>query len=391
MLQGIRVLDFSRVLSGPFCTRILSDLGAEIIKVESLSGDPMRGSWPAKGEFSSFFTQFNAGKKSISINLKDPQGIELVKTLAAKCDVLIENYRPGLMREIGLGYDTMQELKPDLIYCSISGFGQTGSESSRLAYTDIVQAFSGLDYAAGNMYGSNGNPPGFPVSLGDTYASLNSAIAILAALFNRQLTGQGQYIDISMLDCLVSANDSFLQKFIFTGGEDDIPTLVFRPPFKMKDGHLAASVALNFEKTTQAIGRQELIEDDLFKTPEARREHFEIYIEIVKEWALTKTVNEAIAVFDQFDIPYSKVNSTADIINNPVLRDRDMLVDVDLPAAGRVSVINTPFKFSGQARLPQGPPPRLGEHNGPVLSELLDMTEDEIMELSQAGIISKTL
>jgi len=366
---------------------MLADMGAEVIKVESKGGDPMRTAFAHKGGFSAYFTQFNLGKQSLSLNLHQKEGVELIKQLVTKCDVVLENFRPGRMAEIGLGYESLKEINPNIIYCSISGFGQTGAESKRPAYTDIVQAFSGLDYAAGEMYGSSGSPPGFPFSLGDTYASLNATIAILTALYHRAMTGEGQYIDISMLDCIMAANDSTIQKFIFSDGEDDIPTLVFRPPFKMKDGYMAASVALNFEKTVKAMGRTDLLEDENFKNPRNLREFFDVYIQIVYDWAETKTVAEASAIFEEFDIPYAKVQTTEEIVNSPVVKRRGMLVDIELPNAGKVPVVNTPFRFSNQKTGPQGPPPGLGESNEKILKTMLGLSEQEIEKLREKEII----
>ena len=387
MLQTIKVLDFSRVLSGPYCSRMFADLGAEVVKIESRSGEFIRKAFPHKGEYSSYFTQFNLGKQSLSIDLRKSEGVELIKKLAAEGDVILENFRPGRMAEMGLGYDILSEINPGIIFCSISGFGQTGEESKRPAYTDIIQAFSGLDYAAGEMMGGTGAPPGFPFSLGDTYASLNATIAILTALYHRQLTGEGQFIDISMLDCILAANDSTIQKHIFTDGEDDIPNFVFRPPFKMKDGYMAASVALNFEKTVKAIGRPELLEDESFRKPADLREFFDVYIQIVGEWAETKTVAEASAIFDEYDIPYGKVQTTDQIVNSPVVKRRNMLVDIDLPQVGKVPVVNTPFKFSKRHTGPQGPPPKLGADTNTVLKSWLDLKENEIEELRQREIV----
>ena len=366
---------------------MLADLGAEIIKVESKRGDPMRTAFAHKGGFSAYFTQFNLGKKSISVNLHQEEGVALIRKLVAKCDVVLENFRPGRMAEIGLDYTALKEINPRLIFCSISGFGQTGEESKRPAYTDIVQAFSGLDYAAGEMYGSTGSPPGFPFSLGDTYASLNATIAIVTALYHREVTGEGQFIDISMLDCIMAANDSTIQKFIFSDGKDDIPTLVFRPPFKMKDGYMAASVALNFKKTVKAMGREDLLEDENFKNPANRHKFFDVYIQIVFEWAETKTVAEASAIFDEHDIPYAKVQTTEEIVNNPVVKRRNMLVNVELEDAVTVPVVNTPFRFSGVKTGPQGPPPQLGESNEKILKDLAGLSEDEIEELKQQGVV----
>jgi len=387
MLQKVKVLDFSRVLSGPYCSRMLADLGAEVIKVESKSGEFIRKAFPHKGEYSSYFTQFNLGKQGLSLDLRKQEGVDLIKKLVSKCDVVLENFRPGRMAEMGLGYDILSEINPQIIFCSISGFGQTGEESKRPAYTDIIQAFSGLDYAAGEMFGGTGAPPGFPFSLGDTYASLNAAIAILTALYHRQSTGEGQYIDISMLDCIMAANDSTIQKHIFTDGKDDIPNFIFRPPFKMKDGYMAASVALNFEKTVQAIGRPELLEDESFRKPANLREFFDVYIQIVGEWAATQTVAEASAIFDEYDIPYGKVQTTDEIVNSPVVERRNMLVDIDLPDVGKVPVVNTPFKFSKQKTGPQGPPPKVGEHTDKTLKAWLNLTDKEIEELRQREIV----
>ena len=387
MLEKIRVLDFSRVLSGPFCTRMLSDLGAEVIKVESLNGDPTRIYPPFKGRFGYYFTQFNAGKKSVCIDLGHEKGVDLIKQLTAKVDVVIENFRPGTLAEMGLAYHALREINPGIIFCSISGFGQDGPETKRLAYTDIIQAYGGMDDAAANMLGGEGEPPGFPLSFADTYASFNATIAILAALYHRALTGEGKVIDISMLDCVLAANDTTIQKYFFSDNKMDSPGWAFRPPLKMKDGHMAVSIALTFERVVEAIGRPELLHDELFETIEARLEHFDIYYEVVKEWAMETTIEEATKIFDQHDVPYGKVNTVEEIVNSPVVHHRNMLVPVDLPGAGKVPVVNTPFKFDRQSSIPQGPPPFLGQHNKAVLGGLLGLTNSELHTLSKEGII----
>ena len=230
MLANVRVLDLSRVLSGPFCTRMLCDLGAEIIKIETGAGDATRLFPPFKAGHAHYFTQFNAGKKSLALNLRHPKGLDLFKKLVLRSDVVLENFRPGTMTKMGLGYPVLKEINPRIIFCSISGFGQDGPEAKRLAYTDNVQASCGLDAMAAKMIGPNADPPGFPYSFGDTYASLNAAVAILTALYYRGLSGEGQAIDISMFDCLVAANDSTLQKYIFSDGQDDEIGAAFRPP-----------------------------------------------------------------------------------------------------------------------------------------------------------------
>jgi crotonobetainyl-CoA:carnitine CoA-transferase CaiB-like acyl-CoA transferase len=370
---------------------MLADMGAEILKVESITGEPVRKYPPFKGKYSSYFTQWNAGKKSICVDLKQERGVELIKKLVAKCDVVLENFRVGTLEKMGLGYPVLKGINPKIILCSISGFGQTGPETRRLAYTDIVQAYSGLDYIAAKMQGPDASPPGFPVSFADTYASLNACIAILAALYHREHSGEGQAIDISMLDCLLAANDSTLQQYIFSEGAWDKPLGVWRAPLRMKDGYMAAALLLQFERTTRAIGRPELLEDERFNNTVAQVANFDQFLEIVSEWAREITIEEGSAIFDRYEIPYAKVNSTQEILGSDVVRERKMLVDLELPGVGEVPVLNTPFKFSRQPTGPQGPPPDLGEHNRYALMELLELSEKELETLEEERIIGGEL
>lgn len=388
MLHDVRVLDLSRVISGPFCSRMLGDLGAEIIKVESPNGDQLRASIPRKGDFSSSFTQFNAGKKSVCIDYRTERGVELIKQLAARCDVFLENFRAGLLDSIGLGYADINAINPSIVYCSISGFGQDGPDAGRTAYTDIIQALSGLDYAAQTMIeNETGAPPGFPASLADTSASLNATIAILAALYSRATSGEGQFIDVSMLDSLVASNDTTLQRTLFSNGQMDSPSNLFRAPFKMKDGFVSASVGLNFDKVVLAMGRPELIVDDRFKTVDLQRTNMMEYIGIVREWAQHQTVAQASAIFDEYDIPYGKVNSSQEVIDSEITRYRQMKVDVTLADGDSLPVINTPFNFSSGKSRPQGPPPYLGEHTDAVMRDLVGLTDDDRQALFDEGIL----
>ncbi len=391
MLDNLRIVDLTRVLSGPFCTRMLSDLGAEVIKVETGSGDHTRLNPPFKGRYSGYFSNYNVGKKSMGINLRHPKGLELIKKLIAKSDVVTENFRPGVMAKMGLGYPVLKKIKPSIILCSISGFGQTGSEVHRLAFTDNIQAYSGMDYIAGKMIGPDADPPGFPYSFGDTYASLNAAVAILAALRHRDQTGEGQWIDISMLDCMFVANDSTMPRYLFSDGKLDTVSVAFRPPIRFKDGHMAAALSWHFERVAQAIGRPELLEDVRFKTQEERNkwENFGQFFKIVREWAKDKTLAEAGRIFERYEVSYGKVNTIREMAESPVVKEREMLVDIDLPGYGPAQVLNTPFKFSGNPVYPQGPPPRLGEHNRAILSEVLEMGPEEIDALIREGILTQ--
>jgi crotonobetainyl-CoA:carnitine CoA-transferase CaiB-like acyl-CoA transferase len=252
-----------------------------------------------------------------------------------------------------------------------------------------VQAYSGLDYIAGKMKGDVADPPGFPVSFADTYASLNACISILAALYHRELTGQGQSIDISMLDCLLASNDSTLQQHIFSDGVWDKPIGIWRPPLRMKDGHMGVALLLKFENTVKAIGRPELLEDERFNTMAAQVIHIDAFLQIIGEWAKEVTVAEAAAIFEEYDIPYAKVNSNREILNSQVVKDRRMLVDVDLPGVGQVPVVNTPFKFSAVSTGPAGAPPSLGQDNHTVLKDLAGFTDADIEDMERSGIIKK--
>jgi len=390
MLKGVKVLDLSRVIAGPYCSRILSDLGAEVIKVESPGGDAFRSAVPQKQGFSSLFTQYNVGKKSVCIDLRKDEGVQLLHRLAAECDVFLENFRAGLAASIGAGYEDIKAVNPSIIYCSISGFGQDSPDAGKPAYTDIIQAMSGLDHAASQMFGNDsGTPPGFPASLADTYTSQQAAIAILASLFRRQQSIEGEFIDISMLDCMISANDSTLQRHLFSDGELQGPSPIFRPPLRLKDGFLSASIGLNFEKTVKAIGLDELMKDDLFRTQELRRENMVHYIDIVSAWAADKTVAEVVALFDAHDIPYGEVRSPKEVIEARSTSDRDLIVDVELNNGTDIPVLNTPFNFASGKTRPTGPPPALGEHSEQVLSSLLNLSSLEIEELVANKIIFK--
>ncbi|NIB45029.1 CoA transferase [Pseudomaricurvus alkylphenolicus] len=387
MLHKIKVLDFSRVLSGPFCSRMLSDLGAEVVKVESVSGDQTRSGYTFRGEFSCYFTQFNTGKRCISVDYRTEEGIELLKKLAAECDVILENFRPGTMAEMDLSYETIREINPDVIYCSISGFGQTGEYANRPAFADIVHALSGLDYAFGNMDGADGNVPGMPISYADTNTSLNATIAILAALFNRQITGEGQFIDIAMMDCMIACNDTTLQRHVFTGGEKPESDTPGQPPLKMKDGYMAASLLIPFRRVIEAIGRPDLAQDERFSNLTRLTENYPAYRQYVRDWAADITIDKACEIFEEYDVPFGRIQSTAEVMSSPVVRDRNMVVNIDSPEAGEIPVLNTPFRFSGMETGPKNPPSRKGGDNRAVLQDWLGLTDGQVNELAQQKTI----
>jgi crotonobetainyl-CoA:carnitine CoA-transferase CaiB-like acyl-CoA transferase len=362
-----------------------------VIKIESPNGEVIRRHPPFyHGGFSAVFTQYNVGKKSICVDMRNPEGIELIKKLISVSDVVVENFRPGLMDEMGLGYETLKKINEKIIFCSISGFGQSGSEKNRTAYADIVHAYSGMDYMAMKVSGEESEPPGLPYSFADTYAALNAAIAIIGALYYRQITGEGQAIDISLLDCVLAANDHTLQGFLFSDGAFDKPPMV-KPPVRMKDGYMAMTPMVSFKRIVKAMGRPELAEDVRFKEDKVRIEKYaDESMKIIKDWAATVTVEEASALLTLHGAPYSKVNSLSDIVSSPVVRERDMFTEVEMdPSLPPAPVLNTPQKFSVCCTGPKGRPPYLGEHNQEILSDILKLSNEEIESCIQNGIISE--
>lgn len=390
VLSNVKVVDFGRFIAAPFCSRILSDFGADVIKIEGLNGETIRRHPPFyHGGFSAVFTQYNAGKKSVCVDMRNTEGIELIKKLVAVSDVVVENFRPGLMDEMGLGYEVLKQLNEKIILCSISGFGQKGSERDRPAYADIVHAYSGMDYMAMKVSGPGSKPPGLPYSFADTYAGLNAAIAIMGALYYRQITGEGQAIDISLLDCVLAANDHTLQGFIFSNGATDKPPMV-KPPIRMKDGFMAMTPMVSFKGIVKAMGRPELAEDVRFKEDKVRIENYaDESMKVIEDWASTVTVEEASALLSSHGVPHSKVNSISEVLSSPIVREREIFTEVEMdPSLPPAPVLNTPLKLSACSTGPKGRPPYLGEHNQEVLSDILELSSKEIKELVQKGIIS---
>jgi CoA:oxalate CoA-transferase len=393
IMSGIRVLDFGRVICAPMCARNFADMGAEVIKVETGGGDFVRTHPPfyKGGSFGALFTQYNAGKKALYLNLQKPEGIELAKKLIAVSDVVIENFRPGVFDEMGLGYEELKKLNKGIIMCSISGFGQHSSERNRIAYADIIHAYSGMEYMEMRIMEEGSDPPGFAYSYADTYSGLNATISILAALYHRQSTGEGQYIDLALLDCTIAANDSTLQGFIFSEGAIDKSNMP-KLPFHMKDGHMTFSAILAWTRLAPAMGRPELAQDPRFVTDDVRMQpqNAAEVMRITKEWAKGVTMAEASVLFEKHGVPHSKVNTLADVLNAPVVHERQILVDVEVePGQPPVKVMNSAIRFSDFPMAPKGRPPYLGEHNSEILKEILGMKDEEIEKLSQEKVIRR--
>jgi len=392
-LAGIRVLDLSRVLSGPFCTMMLADQEAEVIKVENpVRGDDARHIGPPlrNGE-SAFFISINRNKKSITLNLKHPEGVKILKQLVRKSDVLVENFRPGVAERLGVDYPVLREVNPRLVYCSISGFGQTGPYRNRPAYNFTVQALSGAMTISGNP-GDDPSPVG--ISLGDIPAGMFAAYAITAALYARETTGLGQYIDISMFDSLVAIMENPIVRYGMTG-ECPQPIGRYNPsitPFGVFNAAdapivIAAGNDKLWQKLCGVLNRSDLLKDPRFTTNPLRTKNAGALYAILTDILQKRSAREWLDLLVGQGIPAAPVNTVAGVFEDPQVEARGMLVHVKQPHAGDVTVAGSPVRFSSYQNRRYLPAPQLGEHTQAVLGEILEIDSEGVRWLEEAGVI----
>ncbi len=393
-LEGIRVLDLTQVLFGPFATMLLSDMGAEVIKIERPEvGDIARGNGPVVRGVSTYFLSLNRGKKSLTLNLATEKGVELFLKLVQSADLLVENFTPGTMEKLGLGYERVREHNPRIIYVAGSGFGQYGPYAGKPAFDIIIQAMGGIM----SITGEEGGPPVRPgASYGDIAAGLFLCVAALAALQERQSSGEGQLVDISMLDCQVTVQENAFVRYLNTG---EVPhALGTRHPviapfqaFQTKDGYVA--VALRGGTKDQwplfcaIIDRLDIMDDPRFRNGWLRIQNYEVLEPILREAMKTRTTREWVSELEKVEIPCGPVNTIPQVADDPQIAARDMIIDVNHPAAGGFKVVNTPFRFSRTPSRVERASPELGEHTQDVLSQLLGINETEIAELKKSGVI----
>lgn len=392
MLDGVRVLDLSRVMSGPFCTAMMADLGAEVIKIEMPgSGDDSRHFGPFVGDESAYFMLLNRGKKSVTLDLKSDRGRDLLKALVAECDVVIENFRPGVAERLGLHYDALKDINPTLIYASISGFGQEGPMADRPAYDLVVQAMSGLMHITGQR---DGPPTAVGESVIDVCTGMFAAWGISTALFNRERTGKGRYLDIAMLDSMYSMMLTVLGMQLYT---DKPPTRVgSRHPvtypvdvFSTTDGHIVMVVTTDraFGNLCKAIGKPGMAEDEKFRANADRNANEAELKATIEAWTSTLTRDAAVDALAEVGIPAAPVMSVGDIAESDHIAHRGMTTTVTHPTLGDVPLVHQPVRFSGADREIQRPPPLLGEHTRDILASVLAIEDDELDELGKDGVI----
>jgi crotonobetainyl-CoA:carnitine CoA-transferase CaiB-like acyl-CoA transferase len=365
--HGLRILDLTTTIAGPYCTRLIADLGAEVIKIEAPEGDMMRSRPPLRNGASSSFGQLNAGKKSVALNLKDPRALGAVHRLAAQCDILVENYRPGVTRRLGLSYDVLARSNAKLIYCSISGYGQTGPSADRSAYAPVVHATSGYDLAHLSYQEGRSRPDYCGIFVADVLSGTYAFAAIGAALYQRALTGKGQHIDVSMLESMLSLTLTELQAAQFA-----MPPRPPRPlfgPVATADGYINVAVASErtFQGLAHAAGRSDWIKDTRFAKYLDRRANWSLLMDELEAWSKHHTLAHCLAALERHGVPAAAYRSVREAMADPQLAHRGAFGEV-LDAGGGFRVLNPPFRMSA-SRTEVGPRvPALGEHTREVLT-----------------------
>jgi len=399
-LDGIKVLSFEIQVAGPYCTMMLADQGADVIKVERPgSGDTARGGAPRikndQGEQQSgYFLRFNRNKRSLTLNMKSETGRQIFRDLAKESDVLVENFRPGLLNEMGLGYDELSKLNPGLVYASITGFGSMegylGPFSKRPAYDIVAQAMGGLM----NTCGQAGGPPTWlGVALGDIVSGMNAAYAIMLALFQQAQTGQGQYIDVSMYDTIIglaerSVTAYSLTEHILERGRE--PYMAPWGPFECKDGWVALIVATerDWGRFCEAIDRPDLIGHEGATSGPERASNMTGWLgEIIAEWFSRQTKAEAGEKLLAAGLPVGPVQNSQEIYNCPHVEARKTLIDIPDPILGQVRLVGPPFKMSANPEPVTNAAPLLGEHNVEILQQMLGYSEEQVKQLQEEKVV----
>ena len=391
-LEGIKVLSFARALAGPYASMLLCDLGAEVIKIEEPeSGDMARRNGPFIQGISSYFLSVNRGQKSISLNLRDERAKKIIFELVKQVDILIENFRPGVMGRLGLSYEVISRINPKIIYASISGFGQKGPYKLRPAFDMIAQGMGGTV----SITGEPGRPPvrvGY--SIGDLGAALFSALAVLAALHERGESGKGQWIDVAMVDSQVALCENACARY-FATGEIPKPQGSRHPlmtPFQIlptKDGYIVLITALeeDWRKFCKIVGREDLGSDPRFQSHPDRIKNYAIFEPLLNELVRTRTTSEWIALLDPAGIMCGPVNDIAQVVNDPHIAEREMVVEVNHSRAGKLKVVGTPMKFSRTACKIEKASPEVGQHSMEVFNGMLGISIKEIEDLQKNKVI----
>jgi formyl-CoA transferase/CoA:oxalate CoA-transferase len=391
-LSGIKVLDLGRALAGPFCSLMLADMGAEVAKIEPPGlGDDSREWPPLQGGESCYFVSFNRNKRSIVIDLASPEGQRIFRSMVETADVVVENYRTGVMERWGLGYESLRAINPRLVYCAISGFGRTGPYAKKPATDIYMQAFSGLM----SVTGEPGGPPvRIGVSICDLTAGLYAALGVMGALQARERSGQGQFIDTSLLETQMSYVSYLFTSFLATGnlpqpqGSGHISIVPYQA-FKTADGWVSLATFNDRLWRRACVGMQieHLADDPRFLTNALRLKHRSELIPMLEEVFLTRTSAEWVEIMDERDVPLAPVQTVDEIIAHPQVKHREMIQTIEHPTAGSLGIFGFPLKFSETPCAYRLPPPTLGQHTRQILKEY-DFSDLEIEVLFENGVVA---
>lgn len=382
-LDGVRVLDFTGVVAGPFGTRLMADLGAEVVKVEPPSGDLLRGAPPRRDGKSPYFGQINCGKKSISVDLKDPRARDLVLQLVDKTDVVIQNFRPGVMRNFGLGYDDLKQRKPDLIYCSISGYGQHGPASGRAAYAPIIHAASGYDLAVMSYQDHLDRPLNGANATADYLAASLAMGAISAALLKRERTGKGDEIDIAMTEVMQNILAYEIHELQFKAERQ-------RPnygPVRTKDGFIIVNPISpkNFSDLANAVGHPEWLEQFPLNTKD-RLKNWSLLMAELEKWTCERTAEECEEIIREGGCPCSRYRDVWDSMHDPQVDAREGVVEIN-DGTGPYLIPTTPLRLMQSEARPKPFVPELGGNNAEILQSWLGMDQSDIDRLAEQGVL----
>lgn len=399
-LKDIRIVDITRAMAGPYCTMMLGDFGADVIKVERPgSGDESRGWGPpfvgeAAGPYpgiSAYFLAANRNKRSLTVNLKNPEGQKIVRDLVQVSDVMIENYRTGVLDKLGLGYADLNVINPKLVYCSVSGYGRTGPYRERPGYDAIIQAEGGMMAITGPKEG----PPsrvGIPII--DITSGMFAASAIMAALLERETSGLGQHVDVSLLDTQAALLSNVASNYLIGGNPprrhgNDHPTITPYEPFQARDKGfvLGAANQRQWLKLCELLNAQELSQDPRFENNQERVKNRQELAQILNGIFSQKDAAEWLALLEEAGLPCGPINTVPEVFRHPQAANRNMVQEVDHPSAGRIKLTGFPYKLSRTPASTRLTPPGLGEHNQEILQDLLGYDQEKIKTLQEQGVI----
>jgi formyl-CoA transferase len=403
-LSHIRVLDLTRILAGPWCTQILADLGAEVIKIERPGGGDDTRSWGPPylkdtdgndTRESAYYLSCNRGKKSVALDVSTYEGQDIVRKLASQSDLLIENYKVSGLRQYGLDYESLKAVNPRLIYCSITGFGQTGPYASNAGYDFIIQAMGGMMSITGERDDlPGGGPQKVGVAVSDVMTGMYATVALLAALAHRERTGEGQYIDMALLDSEVAMVANLGSNYLVSGKApgrmgNAHQNIVPYQAFATADGHMILAVGNDnqFSRFCSVAGRPELAQDPRFATNPNRVRNRPMLVPVVAEIMRTRTTRQWLEALEPAGVPVGPINNLAQVFEDPQVRARGMKVEAPHPLAGKVPMVASPMKLSATPVEHRTAPPTLGQHTDEILTALLGFTEQQIALLREQGVV----